>query len=206
MLGTIRYVCWERFIVAANGKKLTSFEKAKGYGFVRVAGTDGKDDQDVFVHKTRVEHCRNAMTEGSVLSFDVEVTDKGAEARNIVVVTAVERKPRAEVPPNGLHAGGLAPGTTEDDLANLFKDFETTHVEVVAPRFGANFAHACICLANSEDMEKAIAALDKTVLNGNEIFVQVRRSGKKNRKKKKKKRFVSYFFHPNSRAIILTLE
>lgn len=58
------------------------FDRKKGFGFI--TGMDGKD---VFVHyaNIRADGYRE-LQEGSPVRFDIEVTLKGAMARNVEVI------------------------------------------------------------------------------------------------------------------------
>ena len=54
----------------------------RGYGFI---GVDGRET-DVFVHNSNVEG-RLSLRVGERVEFDIEETDRGPRAVNVVVVT-----------------------------------------------------------------------------------------------------------------------
>ena len=58
------------------------FDDEKGYGFI--AGDDG---EDIFVHRTRLCMSGHRILEKDQrVAYDVEVTDKGNMAINVVVI------------------------------------------------------------------------------------------------------------------------
>ncbi len=58
------------------------FNDEKGYGFI--AGDDGKD---VFVHRTRLcMSWHKILEKGQRVAYDVETTDKGNMAINVVLI------------------------------------------------------------------------------------------------------------------------
>ena len=61
------------------------FNDAKGYGFIEREETG----DDVFVHYSAIAgQGYRTLTQGSVVEFEIEETDKGPRAENVVVVQA----------------------------------------------------------------------------------------------------------------------
>ena len=59
------------------------FNETKGFGFI----TKDSDGQDIFVHFRSVSsHGFKALLEGQKVSFDVEPSDKGPQATNVVLI------------------------------------------------------------------------------------------------------------------------
>lgn len=158
------------------------FSFSKGFGFARPDG-DGADIKDVFVHRSHLGSAAEMrqLNEGTTISFDVESTEKGPEARNVEVLVAAEapeRAPRPSYPENAMHIGGMPVGTTEDGLAALFSNFTTTHVSVVAStRADQRACHGVVCLENADDLAGAIAAVNGTFMGDAAIVVEEKRTG-----------------------------
>jgi CspA family cold shock protein len=53
------------------------YNARKGYGFVR-----GEDEKEVFVHRSALPEGMT-LNEGDQISYDVENSDKGLQAKNI---------------------------------------------------------------------------------------------------------------------------
>ena len=53
------------------------YNARKGYGFVR-----GEDEKEVFVHQSALPEGTN-LNEGDQISYDVENSEKGLQAKNI---------------------------------------------------------------------------------------------------------------------------
>ncbi len=68
------------------------FNDAKGFGFI-----EREDGDDVFVHYSSITgEGYRSLTENSLVEFDIEESDKGPRAANVVVTEAAE-SPAAEV-------------------------------------------------------------------------------------------------------------
>ena len=60
--------------------KVKWFNDAKGFGFISADGGD-----DVFVHFTAIKmNGHKSLTEGDNVEFDIEKSDKGPKAANVV--------------------------------------------------------------------------------------------------------------------------
>ena len=60
------------------------FNDAKGYGFI-----EQDDGEDVFVHYSSITgEGYRSLTENSLVDFEIEVSDKGPRAANVVVTEA----------------------------------------------------------------------------------------------------------------------
>ncbi len=56
------------------------FNSTKGFGFIT-----GEDNKDIFVHKSAIqEEGFRTLEEGQKVSYDVEASDKGDRAVNVV--------------------------------------------------------------------------------------------------------------------------
>jgi cold shock protein len=69
------------------------FNSRKGYGFI----TPDEGDKDVFVHHSAItveEGEFASLNENDKVEFETEETDKGFEARNVVVTEKAPFKPR----------------------------------------------------------------------------------------------------------------
>ena len=53
------------------------YNARKGYGFVR-----GEDEKEVFVHRSELPEGTN-LDEGDQISYDIENSEKGLQAKNI---------------------------------------------------------------------------------------------------------------------------
>jgi len=53
----------------------------RNYGFVNV---EGEEEEDVFFHRTGVKEDFNALKEGDEVEFEIEETDRGKQAIEIV--------------------------------------------------------------------------------------------------------------------------
>lgn len=59
--------------------KVTWFNNAKGYGFIKENGKE-----DIFIHYSKIEkNGYKTLKEGEIIEFDLEKTDKGLQAINI---------------------------------------------------------------------------------------------------------------------------
>ncbi len=56
------------------------FSDKKGYGFIE----QGEGQEDLFVHYTSIEmEGFRSLSEGDLVSFDVQESDRGPEAKNV---------------------------------------------------------------------------------------------------------------------------
>jgi CspA family cold shock protein len=67
--------------VMANGK-VDFFNDTGGYGFISTDDGDLDDDEDVFFHMEDVGG--EDLTEGTEVEFDIESSEKGPRAANVV--------------------------------------------------------------------------------------------------------------------------
>ena len=70
---------WEEEVsVLANGT-VKWFNDKKGYGFI-----NEEDDRDVFVHFSAIDMTGfKTLSEGDMVIFEVEESDRGPEAKNV---------------------------------------------------------------------------------------------------------------------------
>ena len=91
------------------------FNSRKGYGFIEPEGAEPKEGEktDVFVHHSNIvmEGFR-VLYQGDKVTFDIEMGDKGQEAKNVVVVERAPRPKRRRGP----RKEGEVEDKDEDDL------------------------------------------------------------------------------------------
>ena len=66
--------------------KVKFFDNAKGFGFIKQSGPEGKD---VFFHYSGLacsKEEREGITDGTLVEFDIEEWDKGPKAVNVTLV------------------------------------------------------------------------------------------------------------------------
>ena len=68
------------------------YNSRKGYGFI-----EGEDGKDVFVHRSAVPMGK-ILNEGDQVEFDVEKSDRGPKAKDIVFCGTGPRQPGPEYP------------------------------------------------------------------------------------------------------------
>ncbi|MBD3188090.1 cold-shock protein, partial [Candidatus Bathyarchaeota archaeon] len=62
------------------------FNPRKGYGFITPEGHDDVDSNDIFVHYTNIQQEGfRILHDGDLVEFEIETTEKGDEARNVVI-------------------------------------------------------------------------------------------------------------------------
>jgi cold shock protein len=78
--------------------KIKWFDSRKGYGFI----IPDEGEKDIFVHYSAIvvdEGKFATLNDGDVVEFDVDETEKGLEARNVVVTEAApSRSPYGNEP------------------------------------------------------------------------------------------------------------
>lgn len=62
--------------------KVKWFNESKGFGFIEC-----EDSEDVFVHFSAIQGSGfRTLQEGAAVSFEIEQTDKGSRAANVIVL------------------------------------------------------------------------------------------------------------------------
>jgi CspA family cold shock protein len=71
--------------------KVKWFSSKKGYGFI-----DCEDGRSIFVHYTDIQsNGYKTLNEGDEVTFDVQETEKGPKAINVVTTKRSQKKPRS---------------------------------------------------------------------------------------------------------------
>ena len=69
---------------------VTWFSEDKGFGFIMPKDSTGTKEENVFLHVSSINHDFGYIEEGDLVEYDLEKTEKGLNALDVMKVSSPE--------------------------------------------------------------------------------------------------------------------